>query len=79
MSTGKALADGIPDCNDDCDNLLDTDGDGVPDGQDLCPNDPNKIQPGICGCNIADTDSDSDGIPDCNDDCDNLWLWSSRY
>ena len=72
LSTGKALADGIPDCNDDCDNLLDTDGDGVPDGQDLCPNDPNKIQPGICGCNIADTDSDSDGIPDCNDDCDNL-------
>ncbi len=38
---------------------------------DLCPNDNNKILPGICGCGIADTDTDNDGIPDCNDQCIN--------
>ncbi len=38
---------------------------------DNCPNDPNKTDPGVCGCGIADTDSDSDGTPDCNDACPN--------
>ncbi len=28
--------DGIPDCNDDCDNLIDSDGDGTNDCDDLC-------------------------------------------
>lgn len=32
---------------------------------DLCPNDPNKIDPGFCGCGIADIDVNGDGIPDC--------------
>lgn len=49
--------------------LADTDGDGIPDGDDLCPEDPNKVLPGICGCGAADTDSDSDGVPDCEDAC----------
>jgi hypothetical protein len=51
--------------------LADSDGDGVPDTEDLCPEDPNKAAPGICGCGVADTDSDSDGIPDCEDACPN--------
>jgi hypothetical protein len=34
---------------------------------DGCPNDPNKITSGICGCGVADTDSDNDGVPDCKD------------
>ena len=34
---------------------------------DLCPNDPNKTDPGICGCGVADNDSDGDGIADCID------------
>ncbi len=37
---------------------------------DLCPNDADKIRPGICGCGVADTDSDSDGTADCEDECD---------
>jgi len=36
---------------------------------DACPNDPNKIDPGVCGCGVADTDTDGDGVEDCNDGC----------
>jgi hypothetical protein len=36
---------------------------------DNCPSDPNKTEPGICGCGIADTDSDGDGTADCHDGC----------
>lgn len=32
---------------------------------DNCPDDPDKTEPGACGCGVADTDSDSDGTPDC--------------
>jgi len=67
--------DGTPDCNDDCDNSIDTDDDGTNDCDDLCPNDPNKTQPETCGCGISDIDSDSDGTLDCqdaNDDNDGL-------
>lgn len=38
---------------------------------DNCPNDPNKTDPGICGCGVSDDDSDGDGTPDCNDGCPN--------
>ena len=38
---------------------------------DQCPSDPNKTDPGICGCGVADTDNDNDGTPDCNDNCPN--------
>ncbi len=36
---------------------------------DNCPNDPQKTEPGICGCGVADTDADNDGTSDCNDYC----------
>ena len=49
----------------------DSDGDGTPNSLDGCPNDPNKIAPGVCGCGVADTDSDGDGTPNCNDGCPN--------
>jgi hypothetical protein len=49
----------------------DSDGDGVPDSADHCPNDPNKVEPGACGCGNPDTDSDGDGVPDCIDGCPN--------
>jgi len=65
------LPPSLTDCNDECNNLIDSDGDGTGDCDDLCPNDPNKTEPGICGCGIADTDSDGDGTVDCNDGCPN--------
>jgi hypothetical protein len=49
--------------------LSDFDGDGVLDGADGCPTDPNKTDPGACGCGVPDTDSDGDGAADCNDGC----------
>jgi len=43
----------------------DADNDGTTDDKDLCPRNPNKVAPGVCGCNVADTDANGDGIPDC--------------
>jgi hypothetical protein len=43
--------------------------------KDSCLNDPNKIEPGICGCGVADIDTDGDGTFDCadtNDDNDGV-------
>lgn len=45
------------------------DGDGLVDDDDGCYLDPTKVQPGLCGCGIPDTDSDQDGIPNCNEQC----------
>jgi hypothetical protein len=42
---------------------------GCPMG-DCCPADGMKIDPGTCGCGVADTDTDSDGTPDCFDECE---------
>ncbi len=36
---------------------------------DLCPTDPNKTEPGQCGCGTPDTDSDGDGTANCKDGC----------
>ncbi|QQR85309.1 MAG: T9SS type A sorting domain-containing protein [Flavobacteriales bacterium] len=49
----------------------DADGDLTCDANDGCPNDPNKIAPGECGCGVADTDTDGDLTADCNDGCPN--------
>ena len=48
----------------------DADGDGTADCNDPCVNDPNKVDPGICGCGTADVgDEDGDGVLDCVDQC----------
>lgn len=36
---------------------------------DNCPSDPDKTEPGICGCGVADIDSDRDGYYACINDC----------
>jgi cysteine-rich repeat protein len=38
---------------------------------DNCPDDPDKTEPGVCGCGVAEvtTDTDGDGTLDCNDPC----------
>ncbi len=41
----------------------------IGDGTDLCPGDPDKVLPGICGCGTPDDDSDGDGAADCIDAC----------
>lgn len=33
--------------------------------QDACPADALKIEPGVCGCGVADVDSDNNGTMDC--------------
>ena len=38
-------------------------------GTDLCPNDPLKSAPGVCGCGVSDVDTDLDQTPNCQDAC----------
>lgn len=38
-------------------------------GDDACPLDPKKTQPGECGCGKRDLDRDGDGVFDCLDSC----------
>ncbi len=42
-----------------------------PKTEDACPNSTIKTEPGICGCDVPDTDTDNDKTPDCNDKCPN--------
>ncbi|MFO8084917.1 MAG: thrombospondin type 3 repeat-containing protein, partial [Desulfobacterales bacterium] len=39
------------------------------DSVDGCPFDPDKTEPGVCGCGVPDIDTDGDGIMDCIDGC----------
>ncbi|MCO6482449.1 MAG: hypothetical protein J5I62_06615, partial [Flavobacteriales bacterium] len=71
--------DGDPCTLDECSNGIvthtfqDADGDLTCDAQDGCPNDPNKIAAGACGCGNPDVpttwyaDTDGDGFGDPND------------
>ena len=36
---------------------------------DACPDDPDKTDPGACGCGVPEDDGDGDGSPDCVDQC----------
>lgn len=54
--------------HDNCDNCpdqsnidqADADEDGAGDACDGCPNDPNKLDPGVCGCGVPETAPDGD-------------------
>jgi len=73
--TGDSDDDGIPDCNDVCDDEddgPDRDDDGSPDCVDECPDNPDKTIEGDCGCDAPETgDRDEDGVADCSDTCPN--------
>ena len=67
----RELCDGL---DNDCDgntppDEADSDGDGALNCCDDCPDDLDKISPGVCGCGTPDDDN-QDGIPDCQDACD---------
>ncbi len=86
-SSSDLDGDGVLDCVDACPtnadfaadqgpcqcSSADADGDGTLDCIDGCVDDPNKIEPGICGCGVDDNaDSDGDGVPDCIDQCNGV-------
>ena len=58
------------DLGDNCiSTVCDSDADGTLDCVDGCPDDPDKVDPGVCGCGTEDLDTDADGIADCVDPC----------
>ena len=66
--------DGLGDVCDNCPGAsnadqTDSDGDGAGDACDGCVDDPNKTDPGICGCGVPDSDDDGDGYVYCQDNC----------
>jgi hypothetical protein len=67
VDAGAADDGGTPDGT--ADGAMDANGpDASQDaGPDQCPDDPDKRQPGQCGCGTPDTDGDGDGTADCNE------------
>lgn len=60
----KTIDDRITD-NCECKGILDTDGDGFVDDEDNCPTDPNKTEPGDCGCGNPEPGTSCDDGDDC--------------
>lgn len=62
--------DGVGSACDNCSaisnpGLIDSDQDGLGNACDLCPSDKSKAVPGVCGCNVADSDVNNNAIIDC--------------
>lgn len=80
---GDLDVDGVGDACDNCPAIYNpfqenNDGDAKGNACEECDDDPNKFDPGICGCGVPDEgDEDEDGVLDCVDECpgvdDNLF------
>jgi hypothetical protein len=57
------------DARDDVTLCDDDDLDSVCNEDELCPDDPLKLEPGVCGCGVGDDDLDADTVSDCLDNC----------
>jgi hypothetical protein len=60
--------------DEECEDTVDSDGDGIPDTVDNCPDTYNPMQEDTCGDGTGDAcrpDTDGDGIPDACDNCPN--------
>jgi len=55
-----------------CDTTKDRDSDGTPDCDDACPDNPNKIAPGVCGCYLPEDDESEPGVASCSGLLDSL-------
>ena len=68
---GDSICGDVDNCPDTPNfDQADADADGFGDVCDLCPVDPEKQDPGVCGCGVSDLDVDGNGTPDCEEDAD---------
>ena len=68
-NSSPQIAGGFTDAGNCISETCDSDQDGTLDCIDGCPDDPDKIDPGACGCGAPETDTDADGLADCVDPC----------
>lgn len=73
--TDEPEMDGLSDTGKNEEKIgVEKDEDGTDTQPDLCAADPDKTEPGVCGCGVADApeaiaDDDGDGWPNCLDAC----------
>lgn len=70
-TNSDADGDGVPDSCDNCSGISnldqdDQDGDGIGSACEACPEDPQKIEVGGCGCGVEDIDSNNNKVFDCD-------------
>ncbi len=76
IPTNDMDGDGAGDSFDNCLSTFNADqanndGDAFGNACENCDDDPNKTDPGVCGCGKADVDTDGDGFLDCEEECPN--------
>ena len=59
-------------------SVIDTDMDGVNDCLDTCPTDPNKVEPGVCGCGNEELDANQNGICDTEEPCEDYKIYTDN-
>lgn len=72
-TTADATADAPLDVGTDARCVADGDGDGVSDCRDGCAEDPDKVEPGFCGCGVTDPAPSTEAIGHTNE-----WVTASN-